>query len=112
MEGWGNSAYDNDVRTLVFGDGLIAIDKNGAPNPGDMVESYEANEDQTQWTFKLKEGVKFSNGDELTADDEAELRSYVREILIIYWDISITYEIYDPQEIKALIDSLGGEANI
>ena len=42
--------------------------------------------------------------DELTADDEAELRSYVREILIIYWDISITYEIYDPQEIKALID--------
>lgn len=69
MEGWGNSAYDNDIRTLVFGDGLIAIDQNGAPNPGDMVESYEANEDQTQWTFKLKEGVKFSNGDELTADD-------------------------------------------
>lgn len=46
-----------------------------------------------------------NSADELTADDEAELRSYVREILIIYWDISITYEIYDPQEIKALIDS-------
>lgn len=45
-----------------------------------------------------------NTADELTADDEAELRSYVREILIIYWDISITYEIYDPQEIKALID--------
>lgn len=42
--------------------------------------------------------------DELTANDEAELRSYVREIVIIYWDISITYEIYDPQEIKALIE--------
>lgn len=46
-----------------------------------------------------------NSADELTANDEAELRSYVREILIIYWDISITYEIYDPQEIKALIDS-------
>lgn len=45
-----------------------------------------------------------NSADGLTADDESELRSYVREILIIYWDISITYEIYDPLEIKALID--------
>lgn len=42
--------------------------------------------------------------DELTANDEAELRSYVREILIIYWNISMTYGIYDPLKIKALID--------
>ena len=45
-----------------------------------------------------------NSADKLTINDEAELRSYVREILIIYWNISTTYRIYDSQEIKALID--------
>lgn len=40
----------------------------------------------------------------LTIEDESILRGYVREILIIYWNISTTYRIYDPQKIKALID--------
>lgn len=34
----------------------------------DLAESWE-NVDETKWEFKLKEGVKFHNGDELTAED-------------------------------------------
>lgn len=34
----------------------------------DLAESWE-NINDTTWSFKLKEGVKFHNGDELTADD-------------------------------------------
>lgn len=34
-----------------------------------IAESYVANEDGTVWTFKIREGIKFHNGETLTADD-------------------------------------------
>ena len=44
--------------------------KNGGTKGfiADLAESWE-NVDDTTWSFKLKEGVKFHNGEELTADD-------------------------------------------
>ena len=36
-----------------------------------LAESLESNDDNSVWTLKLREGVKFSNGDALTADDVA-----------------------------------------
>ncbi|NLC33904.1 MAG: ABC transporter substrate-binding protein [Erysipelothrix sp.] len=67
--GWTNSAYDEDVRTLVFGSGLLVGDENGTMSPNYMTESFEISEDQKTWTFKLKEDVVFSDGTPLTADD-------------------------------------------
>ena len=46
-----------------------------------------------------------NDGYQLTEKEEGELRDYVREILLIYWDISMTYNIYDPQKIKELINN-------
>jgi peptide/nickel transport system substrate-binding protein len=34
-----------------------------------LLESWEASDDLTVWTLNLRQGVKFNNGDELTADD-------------------------------------------
>ena len=34
-----------------------------------LAESWETNEDATQWIFNLREGVKFSHGKEFTAED-------------------------------------------
>lgn len=45
-----------------------------------------------------------NDGYELNSKQENELRNYVREILIIYWNISNVYNIYDPLEIKELIN--------
>lgn len=36
---------------------------------GDLATEWEANDDATVWTFKLREGVEFHNGKTLTADD-------------------------------------------
>ncbi len=64
-----DSTYDNYVTSLVFS-GLVTNDDEGLP-VGDVAESWEISEDQKTYTFKLKEGIKFSNGDELTAEDVA-----------------------------------------
>jgi len=34
-----------------------------------LLDRWEANDDVTEWTLYLKEGIKFNNGDELTMDD-------------------------------------------
>jgi len=34
-----------------------------------LLESWEPNDDVTEWTLNLRQGIQFNNGDELTADD-------------------------------------------
>ena len=46
-----------------------------------------------------------NDGFEITKEIENNLREYVREILLIYWCISMTYNITDAQEIKNLLDN-------
>lgn len=48
--------------------------------PG-LAESYEANEDLTEWTFTLRDGVTFHNGDTLDAND-------VVLSWVVQWDAS------------------------
>ena len=46
-----------------------------------------------------------NDGFEITKEIEHNLREYVREILLIYWCIYMTYNITDAQEIKDLLDN-------
>ncbi len=51
-------------------------DKNG-PIP-EMLTSWEVNEaDKTKWTFKLRQGVKFHNGNDYTAEDVAQIINWL-----------------------------------
>lgn len=47
---------------------LMSVDTDAVPYP-DLAESYEVSEDGLTYTFKLRDGVTFHNGDALTAED-------------------------------------------
>lgn len=49
-------------------EGLLTIDSRQRLQPG-LAESYEISDDGVVYTFKLREGVTFHNGDAFTADD-------------------------------------------
>ncbi|MBA2173788.1 peptide ABC transporter substrate-binding protein [Halobacillus locisalis] len=49
-------------------DGLYRLGNDGQPEPG-MARSHEVSEDGLTYTFDLREGAKWSNGDEVTAKD-------------------------------------------
>jgi oligopeptide transport system substrate-binding protein len=47
--------------------GLIQVDPDGKPEPG-VADKWEHNDDCTEWTFDLKKGTKFHNGEEVTSE--------------------------------------------
>jgi peptide/nickel transport system substrate-binding protein len=49
-------------------EGLFAFGKDFDATP-ELAESFEVNDDGTEWTFHLRQGVLFHNGDELKAED-------------------------------------------
>ena len=49
-------------------DTLFALDANDKPQP-QMVESFGPSDDQLNWTFKLRDGLKFHDGSPVTAAD-------------------------------------------
>src|SRR5215207_3908525 len=52
------------------GEFLIYSDRDLTPVPR-LAESWEPNADGSQWTFKIRQGVKFQNGDPMTPEDVA-----------------------------------------
>lgn len=57
-------------------DGLVTIDDNYLPQPG-LAESWETNANGSTWTFHLREGVTFSDGSPLTAQDVVATADYI-----------------------------------
>lgn len=53
---------------LAIAESLIWVGEDGAPQP-QLVKSWESNDDATEWTLHLQEGVTFNNGKAFGADD-------------------------------------------
>lgn len=66
--GYSSSAYDNQVNRALF-DALMIPDEKGEMTEYRLAESYEISEDNLTYTFKLKDGLKWSDGEPLTAKD-------------------------------------------
>ncbi len=64
---WGTQYVVRNASALVW-DTLYGVDANLSPKR-QMVESEEVSSDGLTWTFKLREGLKFHNGEKVTAKD-------------------------------------------
>ena len=62
-----NNSFATPFLSNCF-EGLVTYDENGEVVPGNA-ESWESNDDLTVFTFHLREGLKWSDGTDLTAND-------------------------------------------
>ena len=63
-----NSAVDGANTIITIFEPLLLIDENNDVIPG-QAESYEVSEDGLTWTFHMRDGLKWSDGSDLTAKD-------------------------------------------
>lgn len=64
-----NSAVDGAILCIHAFEGLMTQDKDGVSMVPGQAESYTVSEDQLVYTFTLREGLKWSDGSALTAND-------------------------------------------
>lgn len=63
-----NSAVDGGNMLLHAFECLLTIGQDGTLQPG-QAETWETSEDGLTWTFHLRDGLKWSDGSDLTAED-------------------------------------------
>lgn len=78
-------------------DGLVALDEDGKLVPK-LATSWESNEDGTSYTFHLREGVKFHNGNDFTADDvKLSVERYMEQTWMQFASFCVAgCEVVDP----------------
>ena len=63
------STAARDINKYIY-EGVVEMDANFEPQP-QLAEKIEHNDDNTEWTFYLRKGVKFHDGTEMKAEDVA-----------------------------------------
>lgn len=99
-----HNAVAGDYMNKMTHNGLFRMDENLNPVP-DLVEDYEIVSD-TEWLFHLKKGVKFHNGEEMTAKDVKASLDLCKESPEVsqYGKSSGEIEIVDDYTIKMTTD--------
>ncbi len=62
------TAYISRNHGYLIYDTLFAMDESFTPQP-QMVDSWEVSDDKKTWTFKLRDGLKWHDGADVTAED-------------------------------------------
>ena len=63
------SASDTQLQAKVTYEWLVRYDKDGAAMIPNVAKSWDVNKDGTEYTFSLRKGMKWSDGEPYTADD-------------------------------------------
>ena len=64
----GTQTGDLYIISMAIGGGLVRISEDGTQVP-DLAESYEVSDDGLVYSFRMRDGLKWSDGTPLTADD-------------------------------------------
>lgn len=73
---------------------------------GDLAEKWEYNDDITEWTFMLRDGIKFSDGSEITADDVVFSINRGKEMAFnSYYEQIVSCEAVSDKEIKIVLSA-------
>ena len=94
------------VATWIF-EKLFELDENGEPKC-QLCESYDVNSDNTEWTFHIRTGVKFHNGETMDADDvAASMNRWYSKSTIAQKAIQTTsqFEAVDDSTVKIKLDA-------
>lgn len=102
------SIYDHSsllsvlMNTQMY-NGLMRIDYTTLEPVCDLAESYEVT-NEVEWTFKLKQGVKFHNGEEMTSADVVASLQYVKSLpaATLYTASMETIEAVDEYTVKII----------
>ncbi|MDR1587695.1 MAG: ABC transporter substrate-binding protein, partial [Treponema sp.] len=73
---YANTLIEGQIGNNIY-DGLLFFDEEGRPGPW-LAEDYEISEDGLDYTFYLRKGAKFHNGEEFRAQDVAFTIEYAR----------------------------------
>ncbi len=84
-------------------EGLYRLDENNDPQPA-MAESVDISEDKLTYTFHLRDGIKWSNGEDVTAHDF--IYSWLRAL---HPDTSGSYSFIIADYVKGAEDYANGE---
>ncbi len=98
-----HSAYDYRSVLAILGayEGLIGLVGSSTDElEGLVAESWESNDDQSVWTFKIRPGLTFQNGDPL--DAEAVRLNYERFLTLGLGPVAVVARfVEDPKQITA-----------
>ena len=94
------------ISTLIY-DGLTEYDPKSKDLKGLVAESWESNDDFTEWTFKLRKDVKWSNGDNVLPSD---FKYAWERVLDSKLASEIAYHVTDNAKIKGSKDVADGKA--
>jgi len=65
-----SASISDEIATRLFYDHLVYLDEDFNPDPKrGLAEGWESNLEETVWMFKLRRGVKFHDGKDLTSRD-------------------------------------------
>lgn len=104
------SSHETDIMNCIFST-LIKVNENLEFEPDLLAELPEISDDGMEYTFKLREGVKFHDGEELTAEDvkftyEMKMAEGNAVPSRSMWEKIKDFEIIDPYNFKITLNEL------
>jgi peptide/nickel transport system substrate-binding protein len=74
----------------LFGEGLVKCSDDGKKVEPCLAKSWDISSDNLTYTFHLRDDVKFSNGQKMTADDVVYCLKRARDTKASQWGFSLT----------------------